>query len=103
MVGFLEEEAVISYNGFLREIDNGHIANTPASQIAIEYYNLVPTATLRDVVLAVRADEANHRDVNHFLADKMMSGDENLRTSFSRNPYPVASITEILEPAKISQ
>jgi hypothetical protein len=26
-------------------------------------------ATMRDLILAVRADEANHRDVNHTLAD----------------------------------
>ena len=28
-------------------------------------------ATLRDVVLVVRADEAHHRDVNHGFADAL--------------------------------
>ncbi|WP_411289025.1 alternative oxidase [Phenylobacterium sp.] len=28
-------------------------------------------ATLRDVVLVVRADEAHHRDVNHGFASKL--------------------------------
>ena len=28
-----------------------------------------PDATMRDLILAVRADEAHHRDVNHTFAD----------------------------------
>jgi hypothetical protein len=31
----------------------------------------------RDVILAVRADEANHREVNHILGD-MDTSDKNL-------------------------
>ncbi len=27
-----------------------------------------PTATMRDLILAIRMDEANHRDVNHTFA-----------------------------------
>ena len=57
MVGYLEEEALISYTSFLQEIDAGRIENVSAPQIAIDYYNLKSDATLRDVVLAVRADE----------------------------------------------
>jgi len=37
---------------------------------AVEYYGLDPkTATMRDVVLSVRADEAVHRSVNHHFSD----------------------------------
>jgi len=36
---------------------------------AIEYYNLPKNAKLRDVILAIRADEACHREVNHHFAD----------------------------------
>jgi len=37
---------------------------------AIDYYSLDPkTATMRDVVLSVRADEAVHRSVNHHFSD----------------------------------
>lgn len=79
MVGYLEEEAIVSYTRFLQEIDSGAIANVPAPPIAIEYWNLVPEATLRDVVLAVRADEAAHRDVNHHLADRLVAKKETLR------------------------
>eukprot|EP01137_Pigoraptor_chileana_P025598 Opistho-2@95284 len=80
LVGYLEEEAVISYTGFLEQIDSGKIANGPAPQIAIEYWNLPESATLRDVVLAVRADEAQHRDVNHHLADRILCKNEDLRS-----------------------
>ena len=71
VVGYFEEEAVISYTQYLAEIDQGRHANVPAPQLAIEYWKLVPNARLRDVVLAVRADEANHRDVNHGFADEL--------------------------------
>ncbi len=69
VVGYFEEEAVISYTAYLAEIDSGHQKNIPAPQIAIDYWQLAPDATLRDVVIAVRADEAEHRDVNHGFVD----------------------------------
>lgn len=71
VVGYLEEEAIVSYTEYLAEIDRGHHENVPAPKIAIDYWNLAPDARLRDVVLAVRADEAKHRDVNHGLSDAM--------------------------------
>ena len=71
MIGYLEEEAVTSYTEYLNEIDNGTIMNRPAPKIAIDYWNLGSDASLRDVVLAVRADEAGHRDKNHDFADKI--------------------------------
>jgi len=72
-VGYLEEEAVVSYTQYLKEIDEGRIPNTPAPKIAIEYWKLAPNATLRDVVVATRTDEVNHRDVNHFIADEILA------------------------------
>ncbi|KAA0684976.1 alternative oxidase [Azospirillum brasilense] len=71
VVGYFEEEAVVSYTGYLAEIDTGRHANPPAPRLAIDYWKLPETATLRDVVLAVRNDEANHRDVNHGFADTL--------------------------------
>lgn len=71
VVGYLEEEAVISYTQYLDDIDRGASANVPAPQIAIDYWSLDQNATLRDVVIAVRADEAGHRDRNHELADEI--------------------------------
>jgi len=70
-VGYLEEEAVKTYTDIIHEIDNGklkHWQTQPAPQIAIDYWHLRPDASMRDLMLAVRMDEANHRDVNHTFA-----------------------------------
>lgn len=40
-----------------------------ATPLAIRYWHLPATATMRDMLLAVRADEGNHRDVNHDLSE----------------------------------
>jgi ubiquinol oxidase len=71
VVGYLEEEAVHSYTEYLAGVDKGTYANVPAPQIAIDYWKLAPDARLRDVIIAVRADEAHHRDVNHEFADEL--------------------------------
>ncbi|WP_445000462.1 alternative oxidase [Halomonas mongoliensis] len=74
VVGYLEEEAVISYTEYLEGIDSGKYENIPAPQIAIDYWKLPADARLREVVEAVRADEADHRDVNHDFADQIAGG-----------------------------
>lgn len=71
VVGYFEEEAVISYTLYLRELDAGRSANGSAPAIARHYWKLADDATLRDVVLVVRADEAHHRDVNHGFASEL--------------------------------
>jgi len=71
VVGYFEEEAVFSYTLYLKEIDDGRSANVPAPEIAKRYWGLPDSATLRDVVLVVRADEAHHRDVNHGFANEL--------------------------------
>jgi len=71
VVGYFEEEAVVSYTLYLKEIDEGRSPNVPAPAIARHYWKLDADATLRDVVLVVRADEAHHRDINHGFASKL--------------------------------
>jgi ubiquinol oxidase len=71
VVGYFEEEAVISYTHYLAEIDEGRSPDVPAPAIALKYWSLPAEATLRDVVEVVRADEAHHRDVNHGFADEI--------------------------------
>ena len=71
IVGYFEEEAVISYTHYLAELDEGRSPNVPAPEIARRYWKLPADATLRDVVLVVRADEAHHRDVNHGFANEL--------------------------------
>ncbi|CAH0352126.1 alternative oxidase [Sphingobium sp. CECT 9361] len=94
LVGYFEEEAVISYTHYLAEIDAGRSANVPAPEIARRYWGLPDSATLRDVVLVVRADEAHHRDVNHaFAAD--LEG----KTPGAVSPYPWHA-AELDDPAR---
>ncbi|KAI5171901.1 ubiquinol oxidase [Nematocida sp. LUAm3] len=84
-VGYLEEEAIVSYTDMISQIKRGDIKNISAPQIAKEYWKLSKDATLLDVTLAVRADEAAHRDVNHHLADiekhHRETGDEDTESS----------------------
>ena len=71
VTGYFEEEAVHSYTEYLAGVDDGTHANVPAPRIAIEYWKLPPDARLREVLVAVRADEENHRDVNHRFANAL--------------------------------
>ena len=69
IVGYFEEEAVISYTEYLKEIEEGKIENIKAPEIAINYWNLPLNSKLKDVVKVIRDDEAGHRDVNHGFAN----------------------------------
>ena len=71
LVGYFEEEAVYSYSCYLEEVDSGAIDNIAAPQVAIDYWNLAANARLREVIIAVREDEAGHRDVNHDFANQL--------------------------------
>jgi ubiquinol oxidase len=68
VVGYLEEEAVHSYTEYLKDIESGAVENVPAPAIAIDYWRLPKDAKLKDVITVIRADEAHHRDVNHFAS-----------------------------------
>merc|ERR1711872_212011 len=57
-VGYLEEQAVITYTHILNEIDRGSLpswSSQPAPDIAIDYWKMPAGATMRDVILVVRA------------------------------------------------
>jgi ubiquinol oxidase len=70
-VGYLEEEAIYSYTDYLAGVDKGSYANVTAPAIAIDYWKLAPDARLREVIIAVRADEVQHRDLNHEFARQL--------------------------------
>ena len=61
---------IIFQDGSLN-LDTGTIENVPAPKVAIEYWRLPLDATLREVVIAVRNDEAGHRDANHNFANNL--------------------------------
>ncbi|KZT17491.1 alternative oxidase [Neolentinus lepideus HHB14362 ss-1] len=79
-VGYLEEEAVITYTRCIQEIEAGRLPaweNEPAPEIAKDYWRLKPDAKLLDVLYAVRSDESTHRFVNHSLANLNLKTDTN--------------------------
>lgn len=70
-VGYLEEEAVKTYTKCLEDIESGsmqHWKTQAGPEVAVRYWNLPKDATMKHVILAIRADEAHHRLVNHTLA-----------------------------------
>lgn len=80
VVGYLEEEAVVSYSEYLKMIEKGDVDNVDAPDIAIDYWSLPEDAKLVEVVRVVRADEMMHREVNHLIADKLSNHTPELKT-----------------------
>jgi ubiquinol oxidase len=70
IVGYFEEEAVISYTDYLAQVDANPELNVIAPKLAIDYWKLPADARLRDVIIAVRNDEMEHSKVNHAYADE---------------------------------
>lgn len=71
-VGYLEEEAYKTYTHLLNQIDAGRIKDDPAPQIALDYWGLPEGATLRDMTVVIREDEADHCRVNHTMANTLV-------------------------------
>ncbi|CAM9494778.1 unnamed protein product [Ectocarpus fasciculatus] len=92
-VGYIEEEAVHTYTVLLEDIDAKKLplfSNLPAPAMAKSYWKLGDDAMFRDLVLAVRADEANHCVVNHTFADMHQEFKED-----AVNPFSIhASVTK---------
>jgi len=66
-VSYLEEEAVRTYTHCIDDIDAGKLpewVGKAAPQIAVDYWRLGEGATMRDLFLAVRADEVSPGWVN---------------------------------------
>ncbi|CAK4076405.1 unnamed protein product [Aphanomyces euteiches] len=79
-VGYLEEEAVHTYTALIKDIEDGHVGNWKteiAPAIGRKYYHLPEDATMLDMIKCIRADEANHRDVNHTFANLDWANDVN--------------------------
>ena len=96
IVGYFEEEAVISYTEYLKEVEEGKIENVKAPEIAINYWNLPLNSKLKDVIKVIRDDEAGHRDVNHTFAD-LINIKKNKETINKSNKEKKESGEEILD------
>jgi len=71
-VGYLEEEAVLTYTRAIEELEQGRLPKwekMAAPSIAKDYWRLSENATIKDVLYAVRSDETTHRFVNHSLGN----------------------------------
>ncbi|MCJ1473338.1 Alternative oxidase, mitochondrial precursor [Lambiella insularis] len=92
-VGYLEEEAVITYTRFLAEIEAGKLPlfeKMQAPEIAIKYWNMPEgNRMMRDLILYIRADEAKHREVNHTLGNLAQKEDPNPFVSEYKDPERV--------------
>ena len=71
MIGYFEDEAVISYTEYLELVESGKVKNIQAPKLAIQYYKLGSNAKLSDLIRCVRADEEHHSETNHNYADKL--------------------------------
>jgi hypothetical protein len=82
-VGYLEEEAVLTYTLAIRDVEAGRLPKwaDPKFKIpdlAVEYWKMPEgKRTMRDLLLYIRADEAKHREVNHTLGNLKQVGDPN--------------------------
>jgi ubiquinol oxidase len=74
LAGYLSEEAVRGYTQYLERLEKKEQPNSLAPASALVYWNLDPAAQLSDMILAMREDEAIHRDIHHAFADALVSG-----------------------------
>lgn len=104
-VGYVEEEAVHTYTKIIQSIeeasvdsDLGKWKTASAPRIARSYWKLGPQGTVLDLMYAVRADEAEHRDVNH-LCTEYKQGDLNpvFNTSQQLNTMMIKYMKDVME------
>jgi ubiquinol oxidase len=94
-VGYLEEEAVVTYTRCIQALEAGKYPEWEkqiAPDIAINYWGMDKDATVKDLLYYVRADECKHREVNHTLG--------NLKQNQDRNPYALVVDVHKPQPAK---
>ena len=101
-VGYLEEEAVLTYTRLIADLDAGRLPkwqNLEAPEIAVKYWNMPEShRKMRDLMLYVRADEAKHREVNHTLGNLEQKVDPNPFVSEyedNSQPHPSKGIETI--------
>jgi ubiquinol oxidase len=71
LAGYFEEEALESYDDYLRALEAGEVENLSVPRWAVDRWRLVERARLSDLVPAIQEDEAVHRDEHHATADAL--------------------------------
>lgn len=99
-VGYLEEEAVMTYTREIEDIDAGRLPNwakMQAPEIAVTYWNMPEgKRSMRDLLLYIRADESKHREVNHTLGNLDQKNDPNPYVSEYKKgtkPHPTKDLS----------
>lgn len=98
-VGYLEEEAIVTYTRCIEDIEAGRLSEwktLPAPDVAKKYWKMGEDSTMYDVILYVRADEAKHREVNHTFGNLVQSHDRNpyaLKIDDHHTPQPTADLS----------
>lgn len=101
-VGYLEEEAVITYTHAIEELEKGKLPaweDLDAPNIAVNYWNMPEGhRKMIDLLLYVRADEAKHREVNHTLGNMDQENDPNpfaAKYHDPSKPHPTKGIEHV--------
>lgn len=82
-VGYLEEEAVLTYTLIIQDIEAGKLPkwtdpNFRIPDLAVNYWKMPEGhRTMKDLIYYIRADEAKHREVNHTLTNLNQNEDPN--------------------------
>jgi len=104
-VGYIEEEACATYTKIIKTIEDapegsdlGQWRTFVAPKIARGYWHLGENGTVLDMIKAVRADEAEHRDVNH-LCSTMEEGMQNpvFNTEVKLNTMLLKYVKDIMD------
>jgi hypothetical protein len=91
-VGYLEEEAVLTYTLAIQDLDAGKLPQWTDPKfmipdLAANYWH-IPEGhrTMKNLLLYIRADEAKHREVNHTLGNLNQNKDPNPFVSSYKDP-----------------
>ncbi|WPH00469.1 Alternative oxidase [Acrodontium crateriforme] len=100
-VGYLEEEAVLTYTRMIKDIEDGKLpmfAKMRAPDIGVHYYNMPEgQRSFKELLYYIRADESKHREVNHTLANLDQKNDPNPYVSEYKDeskPHPTKDISQ---------
>lgn len=103
-VGYLEEEAVLTYTLAIQDIEAGKLPKWSdpkfkVPDLAVNYWKMPEgNRTMKDLLLYIRADEAKHREVNHTLGNLKQKEDPNPFVSEYKDtskPHPSKGIENI--------
>ena len=74
LAGYFAEQAVRGYSEYLSRLESDDRGRNAAPASAIDYWDLPQDADVADMILAMREDEAIHRDLHHAFADALATG-----------------------------